>query len=185
MRQSCAIGPCPEKTYNHSEGVKFYNIRNISDPETKKAWKKKILSTRADLKSADQIKDAVICSRHFENGDKRNLPTIIPRKVGKDIVWPETSDRRLLIRRQLSFSKTSAPSVSSTSTHVRQSSESVLQCKINTLKRALDTSPPQMVSYYYYNHYYLYYLSFVVNGMGETARGVGGGGGGVHGSWFF
>ena len=149
MRQSCAIGPCPEKTYKHSEGVKFYNIRNISDIETKKAWKKKNLSTRADLKSADQIKDAVICSRHFEDGDKRNLPTIIPRKVGQEIVWPEKYERRWLIRRQLPFSKgSSAETVSSTSTPVRQSPESVLQTKLSTIKKALDKAPPQMVSEY-------------------------------------
>ncbi|KAL5008360.1 hypothetical protein ScPMuIL_013941 [Solemya velum] len=107
--QSCAIGACEEKTYEHSKDVKFFYLRNLK--EEKRAWKLKIAKTRKDSES---IGDHVaICNRHFVDGDKRNLPTIIPRKVNGEIIWPnQTPSRRIVIRKQLDFRELKSPQTS-------------------------------------------------------------------------
>lgn len=152
VRQSCAIGPCPEKTYQRTEGVKFFNVKYIKDPIIKQAWKKRILSTRADLKNESQINDAVICSRHFVDGDNRNLPTIIPKKVGNNIVWPENvQNRRVVVRRQLNY-QSSASCSSSKNDDVDSSMgpsdlalDDSLDSKLQSLQEVLDFSPPKVV----------------------------------------
>jgi hypothetical protein len=100
---SCAIGGCDEKTYRRSKDVKFYYLKNIKDAKVAKAWKDRILSTRADIRHRDDINDVAICSRHFPDGDKRNLPSIIPKQK----IWPEKKQRRLIVRRKLSYQPTS------------------------------------------------------------------------------
>ena len=153
VRQSCAIGPCPEKTYNRSTGVKFFNIKYIADNQIKSAWKRKILSTRADIKSESDLHDAVICSRHFIDGDKRNLPTIIPRKVGDKIIWPETNpERRMVVRKQLIFSATSSPPNNDNDTCQNNESESASnwKSKLVQLQQTLDNSPPKLVCIFSY-----------------------------------
>ena len=82
-KYSCAIGGCPEKSYAKSPGVKFFYLATLTDENVKNAWKDKILSTRADISNRNQINDVAICSRHFVDGDKRNLPTIIPKVNSK------------------------------------------------------------------------------------------------------
>ena len=76
-RYRCAIGGCPEKTYRHQPGVRFFHVKTTPEP-LKGIWKEKIFATRADIGSVDQINDVMICSRHFENGDKNTVPTIFP-----------------------------------------------------------------------------------------------------------
>ena len=101
---SCAIGGCEEKTYRKSAGVKFFYLKNIKDEKVVKAWKDRILSTRSDIKHRWQINDVAICSRHFPDGDERNMPTIIPKPTGnKERKWPEKKERRSIIR-QLQYS---------------------------------------------------------------------------------
>ena len=99
-KYSCAIGGCPEKSYAKSPGVKFFYLATLTDENVKNAWKDKILSTRADISNRNQINDVAICSRHFVDGDKRNLPTIIPKvNSKKEVIWPEQKTRRTIIRK--------------------------------------------------------------------------------------
>lgn len=86
-RYSCAIGGCEEKTYKKSKGVKFYHMKGFSGTHAV-AVKEFFLNTRLDLTNVSEIKDSVICSQHFEDGDKNNLPTIIPRKISGKVEWP-------------------------------------------------------------------------------------------------
>ena len=98
-KYSCAIGGCPEKSYAKSPGVKFFYLATLTDENVKNAWKDKILSTRADISNRNQINDVAICSRHFVDGDKRNLPTIIPKvNSKKEVIWPEQKTRRTIIK---------------------------------------------------------------------------------------
>ena len=49
-------------------------------------------------------------SRHFVDGDKRNLPTIIPRMVNRDVIWPnQTPGRRIISKKQLDFGQFKVP----------------------------------------------------------------------------
>ena len=99
-KYSCAIGGCPEKSYAKSPSVKFFYLATLMDENVKNAWKDKILSTRADISNRNQINDVAICSRHFVDGDKRNLPTIIPKvNSKKEVIWPEQKTRRTIIRK--------------------------------------------------------------------------------------
>ena len=149
VRQSCAIGPCPEKTYKRSEGVKFFNIKYIDNQEIKSAWKKKIIATRADIKSESDLKDAVVCSRYFVDGDKRNLPTIIPRIIGGKLVWPDVSSgRRPLVRRQLPFESSKTKEIPSVRIdHLDPPSQNDgTEKKLLYLKTLLESSPEKLVS---------------------------------------
>ena len=103
-KYSCAIGGCPEKSYAKSAGVKFFYLATLTDENVKNAWKDKILSTRADISNRNQINDVAICSRHFVDGDKRNLPTIIPKvNSKKEVIWPEQKTRRTIISCEISL----------------------------------------------------------------------------------
>lgn len=98
MRYSCAIGGCNEKTYSKSTGVKFFHVKNFVG-EQQIAVKTRILNTRKDLKNIGQIKDYVICSRHFPGGDKTKKPSLIPKIVGEEIVWPKSGNERKAVIR--------------------------------------------------------------------------------------
>ena len=66
------------------------------------------------LNQSPDLKDAVVCSRHFVDGDKRNLPTITPRIIGGKLVWPDVSSgRRPLVRRQLPFESSNTEEIPS------------------------------------------------------------------------
>ena len=135
--QSSAIGACDEKTYKHSEGVKFFYLRNLKD-DIKRAWKRKILETRKDQ---NVIGDHVaICSRHFVDGDKRNLPTIISRIVNGDVIWPnQIPSRRIISKKQLDFGQfkvleTPSPKSSETITRSPPFSEKVRRLHASSAK---------------------------------------------------
>ncbi len=76
-RYRCAIGGCPEKTYRCQAGIKFFSVKSTAEP-LRSAWKEKIMKTRPDISSVTQIYDYMICSRHFLNGDKNQVPTLFP-----------------------------------------------------------------------------------------------------------
>ena len=143
------LGLVPEKTYKRSEGVKFFNIKYIDNQEIKSAWKKKIIATRADIKSESDLKDAVVCSRYFVDGDKRNLPTIIPRIIGGKLVWPDVSSgRRPLVRRQLPFESSKTKEIPSVRIdHLDPPSQNDgTEKKLLYLKTLLESSPEKLVS---------------------------------------
>lgn len=149
-RQSCAIGACPEKSYRKSEGVKFFNLKWIKDETIKRAWKKKILATREDIKSEACLNDVAICSRHFVDGDKRNLPTIIPRFIDGEIIWPDSkaTNRKLPLRRTL-WSATppdeTTASCSGSSTDTQPCTTTPLSAKLTKICTQLSSSPPKEV----------------------------------------
>ena len=58
-RYSCAIGPCDEKSYKKSDGVQFFRLI-FAPPNMKNVWKTKIMDTRKDIKSMDDIKNVCI-----------------------------------------------------------------------------------------------------------------------------
>jgi hypothetical protein len=76
-RYRCAIGGCPEKTYRHQPGIRFFSVKSTAEP-MKSIWKEKILQTRPDIPNVSVIYDYMICSEHFEDGDKNSIPTIFP-----------------------------------------------------------------------------------------------------------
>jgi hypothetical protein len=152
-RYSCAIGPCNEKTYKKSEGVKFFHLNSIT-AQHRDVVKRKIFTTRKDLKSVTQIKDAMICSRHFPNGDKRKMPTIIPRLVGGKLVWPEEPTKRRPPVRGSPPHTDQCPvsNCLSTPTSSRPSTSEGLTTaqKLHTLNLLADQSPEKVVRTYNY-----------------------------------
>ncbi len=154
-KYSCAIGPCKEKSYNKSEGVKFYHVQSIPE-QNKLAVKRKILSTRKDISSIEDIKDLKICSRHFPNGDKKGLPTIIPKIVNGEVIWPNDSSKP---RRVLKRHSEDAPDVPPCPKKQKTQSESgvrqkkgvtsnkspKLSAKLKKIKLSINKTPPKLI----------------------------------------
>ena len=148
-KYSCAIGGCPEKSYAKSPGVKFFYLATLTDENVKNAWKDKILSTRADISNRNQINDVqAICSRHFVDGDKRNLPTIIPKvNSKKEVIWPEQKTRRTIIRK-LPFTSpvsTTKQPKESPPTNSQPHTPLPLKDKLLKIQSALNATPPKEV----------------------------------------
>ncbi len=156
-KYSCAIGPCNEKSYDKSEGVKFFHIQHFSE-ENKLAVKRKILSTRKDISSINDIKDVKICSRHFQNGDKKGLPTIIPKVINGQVVWPEDSSKpRRPLKRHSNFAvdvtsgvepspKLRKVSTTATNSRLALDRSPKLNAKLQKIKHSIASSPPKLVS---------------------------------------
>ena len=141
-RYSCAIGGCDEKTYDRSTGIKFFHIKHFSGDQ-KNRITDKILATRMDL-NVNKIKDVVVCSRHFPEGDKTKYPLIIPRKVNGIIVWPnETIPRRKIVR---TSPFPSATSTVTTTTSTPLTSKHTTGEKLDTLMASCNESPEKVVS---------------------------------------
>ncbi|XP_069103137.1 uncharacterized protein [Argopecten irradians] len=152
VRQSCAIGPCPEKTYKKSEGVTFLYMINVKDNDLKRAWKDRILNTRKDVRSRDELNHVAICSRHFKDGDPSNIPTIIPKIHGGEVVWPETEKPRpKVIRRALDFNDSASPPSSPPDVEsepppsLTPKFKSELQQKLDQIRTVMTESPPKIV----------------------------------------
>ncbi len=131
-RYSCAIGSCTEKSYGRdkSDGVKFFHVKNFPS-QNRTAVKKKILLTRKDIKSLDDIKDMKICSRHFPGGNKHSLPTIIPKLENGKSIWPDIKSRRNIVR---STDDTAKPN------------ECVsLQSKLDNINSSMMKTPPKLL----------------------------------------
>ncbi len=151
-KYSCAIGPCNEKSYDKSEGVKFFHIQHFPE-QNKLAVKRKILSTRKDISSINDIKDVKICSRHFLNGDKTNLPTIIPKLVGGQVVWPEDFPKpRRSLKRHLDVNsevelrpKLKKRSKTDTQSGPALDQSPKLSAKLQQIKQTIAKSPPKLV----------------------------------------
>ena len=163
---SCAIGGCDEKTYRRSTGVKFFYLKNIKDETTLKAWKDRILSTRSDIKHRWEIKDVAICSRHFPDGDKRNMPTIIPKKVGNQQIWPVVSERRSVVRKlpySTPMSSCSHDEIQGHNMDLNQGSTCAesppLKTKLSALISSMDKTPPKEVISVY-NGYSLLFIKY-------------------------
>ena len=154
-KYSCAIGGCTEKSYAKSPGVKFFYLATLSDESVKNAWKDKILSTRSDISNRTQINDVAICNRHFVDGDKRNLPTIIPKMNSKkELIWPEQKTRRTIIRK-LPFnspdSVTKQPKESPRILMPRPDTPLPLKDKLMHMQSALNATPPKEVLNFCFN----------------------------------
>ena len=108
-----------------------------------------VLETRKDTKDIGD--NVAVCSRHFVNGDKRYLPTIIPRKVNGEIIWPQETIPRRHIRKQLSYTPVNRPitlaesSPTDHSNHVKENSPP-FSTKLKRLHEAIDESPEKEVS---------------------------------------
>ena len=149
-KYSCAIGPCQEKSYRKSEGVKFFHIKNFPD-KNKIAIKRKILSTRKDISSINDINDVVICSRHFPKGDKTKLPSIIPKVVDGKVIWPENfaKPRRALKRHADSIDEHKPKiqkAVESRAKTPHSSTKSPkLAAKLQRIKSSISKTPPKLI----------------------------------------
>lgn len=157
---SCAIGGCDEKTYRKTGGVKFFYLKSLKDEATIKAWKDRILSTRSDIKYRWQINDIAICSRHFIDGDKRNIPSIIPKTDNKNrVVWPVKKERRKIVRKlnyspKINKQSTGTDNVNFKCKQTTGSSSTVstgvildlpLTEKLSSIKAAVCQTPPKEV----------------------------------------
>ena len=132
-RYSCAIGSCTEKSYGRdkSDGVKFFHVKNFPS-QNRTAVKKKILLTRKDIKSLDDIKDMKICSRHFPDGNKHSLPTIIPKLENGKSIWPDIKTRRSIVKTSTVNTETQKGDVS-------------LQSKLDNINSSMTKTPPKLV----------------------------------------
>ena len=132
-RYSCAIGSCTEKSYGRdkNDGVKFFHVKNFPS-QNRVAVKKKILQTRKDIKTLDDIKDMKICSRHFPDGNKHSLPTIIPKLENGTSIWPDVKSRRNIARNSMDDTPKPKECVS-------------LQSKLDNVTLSMTKTPPKLV----------------------------------------